>query len=90
MTDKNKLSKISLIEIILWSNSYTKNIGKETNNATIIFPINGSFFKIFTPFWKTNFEILMNHKLKLGSSKKYSFYNKAINFNLKIHELKLH
>ena len=31
----------------------------------------------------------MNHKLKLGSSKKYCFYNKAINFNLKIHELKI-
>ena len=49
----------------------------------------GSFFKVFTPFWKTNLEILLSHRLKLSSSKNYNFYNKAMNFNLKNHELKL-
>ena len=48
----------------------------------------GSFFKVFTPFWKTNFEIL-SKKLVSQSSKKYNFYNKDIISALKIEELKL-
>ena len=49
----------------------------------------GSFFKVFTPFWNTNFEVLVNQKLNISSPKKFNFYNKSINNNLKIHELKL-
>ncbi len=30
----------------------------------------GSFFKVFTPFWKTNYELLKNNQLDLGSKKK--------------------
>ena len=48
----------------------------------------GSFFKVFTPFWKTNFETL-SKKLVSNSSEKYNFYNKDINSVLKIDELKL-
>ena len=48
-----------------------------------------SFFKVFTPFWKANFEILLNKKLSLSSSSKYNFYKKKINSVLKIEELKL-
>ena len=33
----------------------------------------GSFFKVFTPFWKTNFETL-SKKLGSNSSKNYNFY----------------
>ena len=49
----------------------------------------GSFFKVFTPFWKTNFELLKNAKLDLGSKKKHNFYNKNIKFSLNIEELEL-
>ena len=48
----------------------------------------GSFFKVFTPFWKTNFEML-SKKLVSQLSKKYNFYNKDINSVLKIEELQL-
>ena len=48
-----------------------------------------SFFKVFTPFWKANYEILLNKKLSLSSSIKYNFYKKNINSVLKIEELKL-
>ena len=48
----------------------------------------GSFFKVFTPFWKTNFEML-SKKLVSQLSKKYNFYNKDIISALKIEELKL-
>jgi deoxyribodipyrimidine photo-lyase len=48
----------------------------------------GSFFKVFTPFWKTNFETL-SKKLVSNSSKKYNFYNKEIISVLKIDELKI-
>ena len=48
-----------------------------------------SFFKVFTPFWKKNFEVLEKQKLKLSSSKKYSFYDTDINSNIKISKLKL-
>ncbi len=49
----------------------------------------GNFFKVFTPFWKANFEILLNKKLSLSSSNKYNFYKKNINSVLKIEELQL-
>ena len=49
----------------------------------------GNFFKVFTPFWKANFEILLNKKLSLSSSSKYNFYKKNINSVLKIEELQL-
>ena len=48
-----------------------------------------SFFKVFTPFWKANFQILLNKKLSLSSSNKYNFYKKNINSVLKIEELQL-
>ena len=48
-----------------------------------------SFFKVFTPFWKANFEILLNKKLSLSSSSTYNFYKKNINSVLKIEELQL-
>ena len=48
----------------------------------------GSFFKVFTPFWKTNFETL-SKILVSSSSKKYNFYNKDISSVLKVDELKL-
>ena len=47
----------------------------------------GSFFKVFTPFWKTNFELLKEKKLKKKSSSKILFYKKKI--NLKEHSLKI-
>ncbi len=49
----------------------------------------GNFFRVFTPFWKTNFEILLNKKLPLSSSTKYNFYKKDISSDLNIQELKL-
>ncbi len=49
----------------------------------------GSFFKVFTPFWKHNFEILQDKKLHFSSSKDYKFYKKDINQNLKIHKLEI-
>ena len=49
----------------------------------------GNFFKVFTPFWKANFEILLNKKLSLSSSSTYNFYKKNINSVLKIEELQL-
>ena len=49
----------------------------------------GSFFKVFTPFWKTNNELLKNTKLKLSPNKKYNFHNLNINFSLNIEELNL-
>ncbi len=49
----------------------------------------GTFFKVFTPFWKANAEILLNKKLALSSSIKYNFYKKDISSTLKIYELKL-
>ena len=49
----------------------------------------GNFFKVFTPFWKANFQILLNKKLSLSSSNKYNFYKKNINSVLKIEELQL-
>ena len=49
----------------------------------------GNFFKVFTPFWKANFEIILNKKLYLSSSSKYNFYKKNINSVLKIAELQL-
>ena len=47
----------------------------------------GSFFKVFTPFWKTNFESLKNKKLKNSPPVKFSFHRKKLNlneYNLKI------
>jgi len=49
----------------------------------------GNFYKVFTPFWKTNFETLLEKKINLNKVKKYKFYNKDIYLNLKIDELKL-
>lgn len=46
----------------------------------------GSFFKVFTPFWKHNYEILLSKKLYLSSAKKLKFYNKDINKNLNKHK----
>ena len=43
----------------------------------------GSFFKVFTPFWKANFETLLNKKFFFKSVKNYKFYNKDINLNFK-------
>jgi len=49
----------------------------------------GNFFKVFTPFWKANFETLLNKKKSLSSSNKYNFYKKDINSAFKLDELKL-
>ena len=49
----------------------------------------GSFFKVFTPFWKANYELLKNTRLVSSSKKKCNFYNQNINFSLNIEELKL-
>ncbi len=49
----------------------------------------GNFFKVFTPFWKANFERLLNKEKLLSLSNKYKFYKKNINSVLKIDELKL-
>ena len=48
----------------------------------------GNFFKVFTPFWKTNFETIIKRSVT-KSSKKYNFYKKDINFAIKIDELKI-
>ena len=48
----------------------------------------GNFFKVFTPFWKNNFETL-SKKLGPNLSKKYNFYKNDINSALKIDKLKL-
>ncbi len=49
----------------------------------------GNFFKVFTPFWKTNYELLKNTKLYLSSVKKYNFYNKKIDLSVSIRELNI-
>lgn len=49
----------------------------------------GSFFKVFTPFWKTNYELLKNNQLDLGSKKKHNFFNQTIDFSVRAEELKL-
>ena len=49
----------------------------------------GSFFKVFTPFWKTNYELLKNTQLDLGSKKKHNFFNQKIDFSVRPEELKL-
>lgn len=47
----------------------------------------GSFFKVFTPFWKTNFESLKDKKLKNISPVKVLFCRKKLTFNE--HNLKM-
>ena len=49
----------------------------------------GNFFKVFTPFWKANFEALSNKEKFISLSNQYKFYKKNINSVLKIDELKL-
>ena len=49
----------------------------------------GNFFKVFTPFWKANFEVLSNKEKFISLSNQYKFYKKNINSVLKIDELKL-
>ena len=49
----------------------------------------GNFFKVFTPFWKANFEALSNKEKLISLSNQYKFYKKNINSVLKIDELKL-
>ena len=49
----------------------------------------GSFFKVFTPFWKTNFETLLSKRLDLSSSKNYNFYKNDVSSALEIYELEL-
>ncbi|MDC6448290.1 deoxyribodipyrimidine photo-lyase [Alphaproteobacteria bacterium] len=72
-----------------------KNISCNTFNGYLLTePWNiknksGTFFKVFTPFWKTNFESLRGQKLNLNSSGKFNFYKKDIKNNLKVNDLKL-
>ena len=44
---------------------------------------------MFTPFWKTNYELLQNTQLDLGSKKKHNFFNQKIDFSVRPEELKL-
>ena len=82
--DKNIKSYLLKRSIICKSyNGYLLSEPWEIKNKS------GSFFKVFTPFWISNFEVLQNKKNQLNSSKKNIFYNKIIDKNLAINDLGL-
>jgi deoxyribodipyrimidine photo-lyase len=72
-----------------------KNISCNTFNGYLLTePWNiknksGTFFKVFTPFWKKNFEILRYQKLQLSTSSKYNFFKDKVSYNIKVSDLKL-
>ena len=83
--ERDKNIKSSLIKKSIDCNSFN---GYLLSEPWEIKNKSGSFFKVFTPFWKTNFETL-SKILVSSSSKKYNFYNKDISTVLKVEELKL-
>ena len=89
--DKHSIKRDKEIKSFLINKSITCNTfnGYLLSEPWDIKNKSGNCFKIFTPFWKTNFETLLDKKLNLSSAKKYKFYNKDIYLNLKIDELKL-
>ena len=83
--ERDKDIKSSLIKKSIDCNSFN---GYLLSEPWEIKNKSGSFFKVFTPFWKTNFETL-SKKLVSNSSKKYNFYNKDVTSVLKLDEIKL-
>ena len=87
--DKKSIIRDKNIKSFLIDNSIISNT---FNGYLLTEPWNiqnksGSFFKVFTPFWRTNFELLKEKKLKNISSSKILFCKKKI--NLIEHKLKI-
>jgi len=83
--ERDKGIKSSLIKKSINCNSFN---GYLLSEPWEIKNKSGSFFRVFTPFWKANFERLSNI-LEPQSSKKNIFYNEDINSSLTINELAL-
>ena len=84
--ERDKEIKLSLIKKSITCNTFN---GYLLSEPWDIKNKSGSFFKVFTPFWKTNFETLLNKRLDLSSSKNYNFYKKDMSSAIEIYELEL-
>ena len=81
--DKKSIERDKNIKSFLIQKSITSKTfnGYLLNEPWNIKNKSGSFFKVFTPFWKTNFESLKDKKLKNISPIKVTFCRKKLTFN---------